>query len=555
MRRTHAGSVLLALAGITLGSLGLGGMAAAAGSDPATGVAVAADPQAVLNILPPGSSGYYTAADVCPDNLAAKARSYSVYPPNHVDQLAMYDALNRLTPGQLADGDLGRYFKTAQLGVDPADVVKTERPRAGVTILRDKAGVPHVYGQTDADTSYGAGYAGTQDRMFLQDLLRHVGAARLAEFLGGSKANIDMDSAQLAVADYTPAEAAAQIDAIVARYPVEGARLRDQLDAFLNGINDAQSALCPASLPLAPTCPAEYLAFQRAPAPFTRADIVYIASLVGGIFGKGGGGEYDNAIWLQRLQAKFGDVEGRKIFADLREQDDPEAPTTLRTSFPYEKLSGPSDPAANVLPTVGGATSPGTGCADTVPPSSPTSCSPLLPATVDGLLGPITVDLRRTGMSNALLVDAAHSAGGHPTVVFGPQTGYFSPQLLTEVDLHGPHQAARGSLSPAPSSLSSSGAGWTTPGRRPVPPGTTSTRWPRPCATSTARRRPRTRWPTWTARAGACPSSRSTTPRSRSRRPAGSALMSSSSCSTCAPGTGSSRCGPRPGRPRPRSRW
>ena len=48
------------------------------------------------------------------------------------------------------------------------------------------------------------------------------------------------------------------------------------------------------------------------------------------------------------------------------------------------------------------------------------------------------------GMSNALIVDAKHSAGGHPTAVFGPQTGYYAPQLLMEEDLRGPHTAARG---------------------------------------------------------------------------------------------------------------
>jgi len=501
--RRQQGFVLVCAAGL-LALLGSGANAAAAGgSDPAAGVAVAADPNAVRNIVPPGSSGFYTLADVGPDNLAAKASppNYAVYPPNHVDQLAMYDALNRLTPGQLADGDLGKYFKSAQLGVDPADVVSTVRPRAGVTILRDKAGVPHVYGQTDADTSYGAGYAGTQDRMFLQDLLRHVGAARLAEFLGGSKANVAMDSAQLAVADYTPDEATAQIDGIVARYPVEDARLRDQLDAFLNGITDAQTALCGSTLPLkVDTCPAEYLAFQRAPAPFTRADIVYIASLVGGIFGKGGGGEFDNAIWLQRLQAQFGATEGRKVFDDLREQDDPEAPTTLTTPFPYEKVAPSSVlPAANVLPTVDGVTSPGTGCADTVPPSSPTPCAPVLPATIDGPFGPISLPLRRAGMSNALLVDAAHSASGHPTVVFGPQTGYFSPQLLTEVDLHGPHQAARGVSFAGTQLVVELGRGldyaWSATRRSPA---TTSTRSWSGCATSTARRRPPARRPTST---------------------------------------------------------
>src|SRR5207253_853296 len=46
--------------------------------------------------------------------------------------------------------------------------------------------------------------------------------------------------------------------------------------------------------------------------------------------------------------------------------------------------------------------------------------------------------------SNELIVDAAHSAAGHPIAVFGPQTGYFVPQLLHEIDLHGPGLQARG---------------------------------------------------------------------------------------------------------------
>ena len=47
-------------------------------------------------------------------------------------------------------------------------------------------------------------------------------------------------------------------------------------------------------------------------------------------------------------------------------------------------------------------------------------------------------------MSNELMVDAAHSVGHHPIAVFGPQTGYFSPEILHEIDLHGPGLQARG---------------------------------------------------------------------------------------------------------------
>ena len=47
-------------------------------------------------------------------------------------------------------------------------------------------------------------------------------------------------------------------------------------------------------------------------------------------------------------------------------------------------------------------------------------------------------------MSNALLVGGQHTTDGHPIAVFGPQTSYYTPQLLDEIDLHGPGIDARG---------------------------------------------------------------------------------------------------------------
>jgi acyl-homoserine lactone acylase PvdQ len=46
--------------------------------------------------------------------------------------------------------------------------------------------------------------------------------------------------------------------------------------------------------------------------------------------------------------------------------------------------------------------------------------------------------------SNAILVTGSHTASGHPIAVFGPQVAYFAPEILHEVDLHGPHLNARG---------------------------------------------------------------------------------------------------------------
>jgi acyl-homoserine lactone acylase PvdQ len=123
----------------------------------------------------------------------------------------MYDALSKTKPGQLDEAALTKYYKDARLGVADSDVVSTETPRPGVTIKRDRFGVPHITGTTFEDVEFGAGYANIQDRMFLTDILRHTGAARMAEFVGPTEANIHMDQSQLRIAPYTVEQATQQV--------------------------------------------------------------------------------------------------------------------------------------------------------------------------------------------------------------------------------------------------------------------------------------------------------------------------------------------------------
>src|SRR5204863_4274168 len=52
------------------------------------------------------------------------------------------------------------------------------------------------------------------------------------------------------------------------------------------------------------------------------------------------------------------------------------------------------------------------------------------------------------GASNALLVSARRSATHHPLFVAGPQVGYFYPEILLELDLHGGGIDARGATFP-----------------------------------------------------------------------------------------------------------
>jgi acyl-homoserine lactone acylase PvdQ len=420
--------------------------------------AAAGDPgefPGVRSILPPGQSGSIDLLDavgaVVGDPTGRQAVDGRNAPANFADQLEMYDALNHADLGGLTDADLSNYYKDAPLTITDAQAVRVAHPHDGVTVRWDSYGVPYIEGATRADAAWGSGWAGTLDRMFLMDVLRHAGAARAAEFLGPDPANVEMDQEQLRSAFYTDEEAEQQVEETAARYGAEGQRLLDALDAFVDGINAAQQQLCPAVV-LGPHCPAEYAALQKVPQPWTRGDVVRVASLVGGIFGKGGGAEYANARWLQQLQAQLGDDEGKKVFDDLRFADDPGAPTTASTPAPYG--GGPVDPTLPgvALPDLDGPTAPGTGSdagGGAVPLPTAGSLDGRMgpdasPFTLAGPNGPIDLGAMADGMSNAALVSAAHSADGHPVAVFGPQTGYYAPQLLTEQAVVAPGIRARG---------------------------------------------------------------------------------------------------------------
>src|SRR5207247_2339198 len=92
-------------------------------------------------------------------------------------EIAPYDSLVQgyptLTESQLRT----RYFKDRIFG-PVTDVQRTYSPRKGVTIIRDQRwGEPHIFGDTDEDMAFGAGYATAEDRLPIMELLRALGRA------------------------------------------------------------------------------------------------------------------------------------------------------------------------------------------------------------------------------------------------------------------------------------------------------------------------------------------------------------------------------------------
>src|SRR5438552_10357941 len=378
------------------------------------------DATGFLNIVGPGQDGVLNG----PEAIEAQA---GTYPPHVKDQLSMYGDLVYNAPG-LTEAHILDFFKDASFGVRDDDIDRIYSPTASVSVIRDKSfGVPHIFGDTRYATMFAAGYTGAEDRLFLMDVLRHLGRGRLSEFLGGSQSDIDMDRGQIAIAPYKEADLTAQLQAIHDSGP-EGMSGYMDLQAYTDGVNQyINEALSDPS-----KMPAEYPALQQTPAPWKIEDAVAIASLVGGIFGKGGGGELTNFCGLKAMTPALGSASAaRAVFDDLHFANDAEAPTTSHTPAPYMTDLGPVDPAAN----------PDIDCASLQPVDAGAPSLQSLLDAISGASPPLPVP---HAMSNALVVSGAHTKSGRPIAVFGPQTGYFVPQLLVEKDVHGPDIDARG---------------------------------------------------------------------------------------------------------------
>src|SRR5688572_18757488 len=130
--------------------------------------------------------------------------------------------------------------------------------RGPVEILRDRAGVPHVFASSTADLYFGLGFAVAQDRLWQMDRLRRRALGRQAEILGAD--HVKSDLTHLTVG----------IDLLAER---DAARLfgptREIVEAYVAGINhyiaEHQSDL-----------PPEFGLLGYVPEPFSVRDVVAI---------------------------------------------------------------------------------------------------------------------------------------------------------------------------------------------------------------------------------------------------------------------------------------
>ncbi|HYZ29827.1 MAG TPA: penicillin acylase family protein [Thermoleophilaceae bacterium] len=314
------------------------------------------------------------------------------------DQLPLYDGLTPLWD-QVTAADIPKYFKPERFSV-VGKVVRTERPRKGLVIKRDSWDVPHVYAKTRDLVEFGAGWVTAEDRGLFIETIR--GPARVAAL---DVPGLDAFSLATSLRQFVPSKATERFVASSAnrlKKDKQGRRLLDDVDAYVAGIN------------------AYYKKTHNKAKPWTRNDVAAATSLIGAVFGKGGGREVASSRLLGALQDKLGPDGGFAAWRDLAEQNDGDSYSTTSHSFPYAKA-----PAT---------LQPGNAIAD--------------PAATAGAAGTLTPADPPRLMSNALLVGAKRSQNGRPLFVMGPQVGYYYPGFLMELDLHGGGIDARGAAFP-----------------------------------------------------------------------------------------------------------
>ncbi|MER6277571.1 penicillin acylase family protein [Streptomyces sp900105245] len=411
------------------------------GQAPAAAAGAAAAPDycggRCSDILPPGENGNATLAQILLN------QAFGTQPAHAEDQLGPYAGLATGYPA-LTDAKINTFFDDASFGVPADQVASTEKPagRGDLTIVRDKkTGVPHITGTTRYGTEFGAGYAAGEDRLWLMDVFRHVGRGQLTSFAGGAAANQGLEQQFYRSAPYTEADLQAQIDNAVAKNGARGQQALADVKAYLDGINayiDASDSgrYFPGEYDL--TGHKDVITNAGTIEHFKVTDLVALASVIGSLFGSGGGGEVDNALSLMAAQAKYGVEEGTRVWEAFRERNDPEAVLTVHggESFPYG--AKPADARGAALPDAGSVVQEplvhdrtGTGATASAKSMSATA-------------GRTSLGSARRGMSNALVVSGKSTASGHPIAVFGPQTGYFAPQLLMLQEIQGPGISARG---------------------------------------------------------------------------------------------------------------
>jgi acyl-homoserine lactone acylase PvdQ len=314
---------------------------------------------------------------------------------NSTDQIPLYAGLTPLRDN-VTQADINRFFLPENFQpIGQTHEEQTGRP--GLHLIYDSFGVPHVYGQTRADVAFGAGWATARDRGLLLQL--GVGPARVAV---ADVPNLDAFSLVTSGQSFVPS---AQAEALVTKqqqllvdtYGAKGRQVLDDAQAYADGVNAYRTAN------------------NINQPPATVNDVIAASAFIGSIFGAGGGSEAANANLLAQLQQSLGATRGHEAWDDVMLADDPEAPTTINKRFNYPPLTGGPVTGSVVIDP---------GSIQSIDPRASAAQAAAAPAHKEA--------------SNFQVTAPQRSATNNSLAVMGPQLGYYYPEIVEQMDLHGP---------------------------------------------------------------------------------------------------------------------
>ena len=271
---------------------------------------------------------------------------------------------------------------------------------APVNVRRDEHGVVHVYGKSDQDVLYGAGYMQANDRLFQMELQKRNAQGRLAEVFGQSSFGDDEIVRTIGIPGQGHDNAVAMKTSDPETYNLTA--------AWVAGVNAriAEVASGKAALPTG------FADMGFSPEPWTVDDAFAIAKLI--VFGNGNQLQYDG---LATLVHKLNPTAYAQVpfFRPLTD-------AFILTTAGRELVK----PSAS-------------------PTGGPATATPNIPP---GTKERITAFLRtmshfHPGASNNFAVDGRHTASGHSMIAGDPHQPLRSPSLFWMSHLNSADQSGK----------------------------------------------------------------------------------------------------------------
>lgn len=374
--------------------------------------------------LPPGENGTFPIAD----QAAYEANNDpSDFGPHVDDQRAMYWG-NGTKPDQ---------FATA--------TGTPVHPRPGVSIYRDAADVPLVYGTTGYNVWYGAGYAAATDRLFEIDAIRRLAEGSLGELIGASAVPADL---QERILTYTPREYSQMFHRLNTAGQQAVAGYAAGVQQRIQEVHANPSLL-----------PGEYNVLSSTPAPWTLQDTMAAGVFITRSVASQGGQEMTNVATLRLLERRYGKANSREIFSDLFPDGQPNAAVTIPGQSFSNLPAGDRSPAAQKrdaaramkyadhIP-LGLTTGPGTGNSP-VPHAAATHANQRVSPHRARQVRRAVTSIERWGRhlhggSFAYAISGSRTSSGHAMLASNPQLDYSYPSELYELEVHGAGYDARG---------------------------------------------------------------------------------------------------------------